>query len=89
MSWWIVDHVEHARRHLNFSDWPDESDPKGRERAIRKLEEMCEETGSGAMPLPSYLLLHDEARISERDVRVLCAWTERRIADLTTPRPPA
>lgn len=89
VSWWIVNHVEQARRHLNLSAWPDEADPKGRERAIRKLEEMCEETDSGAMPLRSYLLLHSEARVSERDVRVLCAWTERRIADLTTPRPPA
>lgn len=89
VSWWIVDHVNHAREHFNLSAWPDESDAKGRERALRKLDEICEETRSGAMPLPSYLILHPDAALAERDVRVLCAWTDRRRADLTTPRPPS
>ncbi len=71
VSWFVIDHVNDARRHLNFSEWT-AYDPK---RMKRKLEEIKEEVEDGAMPLPSYLPLHPDAKLSTNDVQALRAWT--------------
>jgi len=70
VSWFVIGHVNEARQHLNFSEWAT-YDPK---RMKRKLEEIKEEVEDGAMPLPSYLPLHPDAKLSPEDVRALSAW---------------
>ena len=71
VSWWVIGHVDHARGHLNFSDWaayePD--------AAAHKLEEICEEVKEGNMPLERYPIMHPEARLDGGDIESLCAWT--------------
>ncbi len=79
-SWFLVDHVNDGRKHLNFSEWAS-YEPK---RMRKKLQEMSEEVEKGAMPLKSYLLLHPDARLSQEDIRQLGAWTaaeRQRLAD--------
>jgi hypothetical protein len=71
VSWFLIDHVTEARKHLNFSEWAAYT-PK---RMRKKLEEMGEEVEAGAMPLKSYLLLHGDARLSPAEVQALMAWT--------------
>lgn len=75
LSWWVIDHVNHGRSHFNYSAWakypPDE--------AAKLLEGSCELTQKSAMPLPSYLWMHPDARLSPSDVAVLCAWTRQRL----------
>jgi hypothetical protein len=79
VSWFIADHVEDGRRHLNFSEWG-----KGDERRKRKkLEEICEEVRDGAMPLSSYTPLHPQAKLTPEDIKTLCDWTEAERARLT------
>ena len=70
MSWLVADHVEHARGHLNFSDWPD-LDLEAQEHAF---EEIREEVGEGEMPLASYLVLHPRARLSDEERELLLRW---------------
>src|SRR5215207_3328677 len=69
-SWFVVDHVNQGRRHLNFSDWArldeDERD--------EMLDQICIEAKKGAMPLESYTLLHRDAHLSSSDVKTLCDW---------------
>ncbi|MCL6545882.1 MAG: heme-binding domain-containing protein [Bryobacteraceae bacterium] len=68
-SWLVASDVEEGREHLNFSEW-------GRlpqEKQVHALEEICEEARSGAMPPWQYRLLHPQARLSEQDVKLLCA----------------
>jgi len=78
VSWFIADHVEDGRRHLNFSEWG-----KGDERRKRKkLEEICEEVRDGAMPLSSYTPLHPQAKLTPEDIKTLCDWTEAERARL-------
>lgn len=71
MAWLVADHVHEGRGDLNFSEWPafdfEEVEEAGED--IRKQVE------KGKMPLPSYLLLHPEARLSEADRRILIDWT--------------
>ncbi len=69
-SWLVVDHVNHGRRHLNFSDWA----RLDREEAGRVLKSICKEAQGGTMPMPSYTLVHRDARLSDGDVKTLCDW---------------
>ncbi|HEX8189004.1 MAG TPA: heme-binding domain-containing protein [Pyrinomonadaceae bacterium] len=75
-SWFVVDHVNHGRRHLNFSRWGDYD----RRRADYLLNDICRTARSGFMPLDSYTLVHRGARLSPADVKTLCDWAgeERR-----------
>ncbi|MBE0503271.1 MAG: heme-binding domain-containing protein [Desulfuromonadales bacterium] len=56
MSWLVVYDVRQGRAEFNFSDWH-AGDMSG-----RKADE---EIRSGRMPLPRYLLLHPEARLTD------------------------
>ena len=72
VNWWIVNsHVEHGRSHHNFNEWG-KMTPTDRDHM---LDEVCEEIESGAMPLPSYLIIHRDARLSESQKRAVCDWT--------------
>lgn len=71
-SWFVADHVEQGRRHLNFSDWPYDA----RESAD-VLRQVCRTARAGTMPLDSYVLLHPRARLTPRDVEALCDWTDK------------
>ncbi len=72
VSWWMRDHIDQGRSHMNFSEWG-KLDPDGREH---KLEEICEEVRDRKMPLPSYTWGHRDAVLSDADIKMLCSWTE-------------
>lgn len=78
VSWFVADHVSHARKHLNVSQWS-RYQPKA---AAEHLEEICEETRERKMPLPSYLWIHRGARMSAQDIEALCAWSSGARASL-------
>ena len=71
-SWWIKGHINHAREHLNFSEWTAYSAKK----ADHKLEECVEWTGDGRMPLKSYVWLHSEAKMTDAQRKELADWFE-------------
>jgi hypothetical protein len=70
-SWLVVEHVDHGRRHLNFSDWA----AAGGERVKDPLPAICAEVSQGRMPLASYLWLHPGARLAPAEVEAICRWT--------------
>jgi hypothetical protein len=72
VSWFVIDHVNHGRKHLNFSDWA----KYDRREADEMLDGICKTTKSGLMPLSSYLLLHRDAKLTQADVKAICDWTE-------------
>jgi hypothetical protein len=70
VSWFIAHDVNEARRHLNFSTWADRPDK------LEKLkEEIWEEVEEGEMPLPNYLRVHSDAKLSAEDRAILRAWS--------------
>jgi hypothetical protein len=71
-SWFLANHITEGRRELNISTW-NTTDTK---RRVRKLDKMCEEVQNGEMPLPSYLWIHWNAKLSKNEVNTLCTWTE-------------
>jgi hypothetical protein len=78
VSWFVVDHVNHGRRHFNYSDWAQYP----AEEADRILMNTCAFARKESMPLPSYRVMHRGARLSDADITALCDWTEtvRRLA---------
>ena len=72
VSWWVIDHVNHGRSHLNYSEWA-KLKPADQKKT---LQEICDEVTDGKMPLPSYLPMHPKARLSEEDKKIICDWTE-------------
>ena len=70
ISWMLGDHVNEGRGDLNMSEWATYSARKRR----RKLEQICEQVNKKEMPLPSYLWLHPDAKLSAADRNLLCDW---------------
>ena len=70
--WFMKDHIDEGRAEMNFSGWKN-LEPR---RQKRKLTQICEQIQSKAMPLPSYLWLHWDAKLSDEDIKILCDWTE-------------
>jgi hypothetical protein len=73
MSWMVIDHVNHGRDHFNFSEWTTYSE----DDQDKLLGSMCSLSKKGRMPLPSYLLIHRDATLSEGDIAALCAWSDK------------
>jgi len=75
VSWWVAGHVDHGLADLDLSAWGGLSDY----RAAKKLDEIAEYVQNREMPLPKYLWLHPEARLTdvERDLLVSWALSER------------
>lgn len=72
ISWWIGNHIEEGREHLNFSTWTDYPE----KRALHKLEEFYEEVEEGEMPLSSYTIAHSEAKLSKEDIDKMVSWVK-------------
>jgi len=70
MAWGVADHVREGRSHMNLSEWG----PYPNRKRIAILEKMCDEVRDGGMPLPEYLWLHRDARLSEADWKSVCDW---------------
>jgi len=72
MSWMIESDVARARGHMNLSRW--NGYPPERQQEI--LSEISGLVRNRVMPLPRYLLLHPEARLSDAEVDYLYQWAK-------------
>jgi hypothetical protein len=70
VSWFVIDHVDHGREHLNLSEWGKYS--SGERKAL--LGQFCELVTEGWMPLSSYTPLHPGSKLSDEDKKVICEW---------------
>ena len=77
-SWLIEQDVKAARGQLNFSRW---TQYNAFDRA-ELLDKLCELSSSRVMPLPRYLMLHREARLTQADIVQLCDWSRAEAARL-------
>ncbi|MFC7348843.1 heme-binding domain-containing protein [Chryseobacterium zhengzhouense] len=60
-SWWLKNHINEGRSHLNFSIFAT-YEPK---RQIHKMEECVEMLEKHEMPLESYYLGHQDAKLTD------------------------
>lgn len=72
VGWWLNDHVEHGKGHLNFSEFTN------RRIAIQnhKFEEIIESMEDKWMPLASYtaLGLHADADLTDEQRKLVSEW---------------
>ena len=74
----LDEHIKEGRSELNFSVWNTYENRRKR----RKLEEICEQSESRTMPLPSYLWIHRNAQLNDEEIKTLCDWTKAEINKL-------
>lgn len=74
----LARHVDEGRAELNFSVWKTYETARKR----RNLDEICEQAQEDLMPLPSYVLIHGDAKLSVEDKETLCGWTDAERAKL-------
>ena len=70
VKWWLADHVNSGKRHLNF----DEFNSYSREKKLEKLDEIIETIKEGEMPLASYTVIHQDAKLSASDISEIEKW---------------
>lgn len=70
ISWWVKDHINEGREELNFSEWGTFKE----KRQKHKLKETIEVLEEGEMPLESYLIIHDEAKLTTEQKNELVTW---------------
>jgi len=73
ISWLIEKDVQDGRSHWNMSNWDSYSIDE-REDIVSQIGPMVR---NRKMPLPKYLLLHPEAKLSDADVETLYQWSRR------------
>ena len=85
VGWWLNDHVNHGKGHLNFSNFT------ARRIAIQnhKFEEIIETVEQGEMPLGSYTNfgLHPEANLTDAQRQTLIQWAKEQMDILKTEYP--
>lgn len=77
-SWTIASHVKEGRLALNFSKW--QTIPE--KIKVKRLKRAIQTTSNNMMPLPSYLWLHKEAKLTKAQKSLLKAWFEKELAKL-------
>ena len=70
LSWMIENDVQRARSHMNLSRW----NGYNAEQQQEILSKMSVLVRNRAMPLPRYLLLHPESKLSDAEVAYLYQW---------------
>lgn len=70
VSWFLEGHINEAKKELNFSKFGDYSNRKKKS----KLKSIISQIKDDEMPLPSYILMHRDAIISEKDKELLEEW---------------
>ncbi len=70
VAWWLNNHIEEGKRHLNFSDF-------GSSRIAfqnHRMDDCLEQIKKGEMPLDSYLWIHKDAILSDAEKQTLNNW---------------
>lgn len=72
LSWLIENDVQNGRSHMNLSRWDDYT----AKQQVEILTKLGVVVRNRRMPLPQYVRLHPEARMSDDDVRQLNLWAQ-------------
>jgi len=67
VSWLVKHHINEGREYFNFSEWTSLTVKKQN----HILEECAEEVEEGEMPLPSYLIMHSESKLTQDQIETL------------------
>ncbi len=80
VGYFLANHVKDGKRHFNFDEFATYK-PK---RALKKLDEVAEETEHGAMPMDNYTWLHKEAKLTVPEKNAVINWAKTAQTSLQT-----
>ena len=72
VSWAIEKDVAEGREHLNLTHWDDRYSTEDKRDLLARIATMVR---NRQMPLPRYVLLHPEARLSDQEIQAIYDWT--------------
>ncbi len=72
LSWYLESHIKKGKDKMNLSNFGELEKSK----KIGILTDICDVIESGEMPLKSYLLIHQDAKIEEEAREEICVWSE-------------
>jgi Haem-binding domain len=72
MSWQIAQDVDYGRANLDLSDWP----TNDLARATKKMSTMSDDISDKSMPMPKYLLIHHDARLTDAQRKQITDWLD-------------
>jgi hypothetical protein len=72
-GWYLAHHVKEGKAELNFNEFASYS----RRRQLSKLKSIASSIKDGTMPLPSYTLIHGDAKLSNDEKALLINWASR------------
>lgn len=72
IAWWLGDHIEEGKSHLNFAAFAN----YGLAKQYHKLEEVTSEVKEGVMPLESYTFIHRDADLTTEQRQLLTSWAD-------------
>lgn len=70
VAWWLNNHIEEGKRHLNFSDFSSGHIA----RQYKRMKDCIKEVKEGDMPLDSYLWIHKDAELTDVEKQKLYDW---------------
>ncbi len=87
VAWWLNDHIEEGKHHVNFSEFG--KYPLAKQ--AKKLKKCAKEIEEGDMPLDNYLWIHKDAILTPQEKQLVLDWAKnlsQQIAQ-TAPQQPA
>ncbi|WP_432221100.1 heme-binding domain-containing protein [Flavobacterium sp. TMP13] len=74
-AWFLESHIEEGKAELNFSEWDTYSD----RRKKSKLKSIVSQIEDNEMPLSSYTILHQDAKLSPQQKTEVIEWMNKMI----------
>lgn len=71
-GWWLQNHIKEGKKELNFQEFGTYT----LARQYKKLEETIKQVKDGEMPMPSYLWMHPEARLTAQEKEKINTWCQ-------------
>lgn len=72
VSWYLASHVNEGKEHLNFSEWALYNE----NQKNHIIEDLLEELEEKKMPLKSYLIVHENAKMTAEQYKILINWVK-------------
>lgn len=73
VNYWLAEHIKDGKKHFNMSKWEGNSV----KRKDNKFEELIEMVEEREMPLASYTWVHEEAKLTDEQIKSVVNWAKQ------------
>jgi hypothetical protein len=73
VAWWMDNHIRDGKKELNF----DEFLTYPAKKQFKKIGKAMDEVKEGEMPLPSYTIIHKNAKLTDAEKQAFLLWASQ------------